>query len=133
MEPVAPSNLEPLNDQLPNVDLFEVDVIFHDYVDIITYLKTNQALGKYNAKQVAALLRKSAPFTLIGETLYKQGHDGLLRRCINPSEVPLILEGCHSDACGGHFADESTARKAFSVGYWWPKDAHSYTRKYDPC
>ena len=136
MEPLAPSNLEPLNDQLPDADLFEVDVIFPDYVDIITYLKTNQALGEYNAKQVAALLRKNALFTLIGETLYKQGHDGLLRWYINPSEVPLIFEGYHSNACGGHFAGESTAHKALLVGYWWPtlfKDAHNYTRKCDPC
>jgi hypothetical protein len=136
LEPLENSNLEPLNDQLPDADLFEVDVIFPDYVDIITYLKTNQAPGEYNSKQVEALLRRSAPFTLIGETLYKQGHDGILRRCLNPSEVPLILEGCHSDACGGHFAGESTARKALLAGYWWPtlfKDAHSYTRKCDPC
>ena len=135
LEPLAPSNLEPLNDQLPNADLFEVDVIFLDYIDIITYLKTNQASREYNAKQVVALLR-SAPFILIGEILYKQGHDGLLRQCINPSEVLLILEGCHSDACGGHFASESTARKVLLASYWWPtlfKDAHSYTRKCDLC
>jgi hypothetical protein len=116
--------------------LFEVDVIFPNYVDIITYLKTNQALREYNSKQVEALLKRSAPFTLIGETLYKQGHDGILRRCLNPSEVSLILEGCHLDASGGHFAGESTARKALLAGYWWPtlfKDAHSYTRKCDPC
>ena len=50
LEPLAPSNLEPLNDQLPNTDLFEVDVIFPNCVDIITYLKTNQAPGEYNAK-----------------------------------------------------------------------------------
>jgi hypothetical protein len=130
------SNLEPLNDQLPDANLFEVDVIFPNYVDIITYLKTNQALREYNSKQVEALLKRSAPFTLIGETLYKQGHDGILRRCLNPSEVSLILEGCHLDASGGHFAGESTARKALLAGYWWPtlfKDAHSYTRKCDPC
>ena len=130
------SNLDPLNDQLPDADLFEVDVIFPNYVDIITYLKTNQVPREYNSKHVEALLRRSAPFTLIGETLYKQGHDGLLRQCINPSEVPMILKGCYSDACGGHFAGESTTRKAFLVGYWWPtlfKDAHSYTRKCNPC
>jgi hypothetical protein len=118
LEPLENSNLEPLNDQLPDADLFEVDVIFPDYVDIITYLKTNQVPGEYNSKQVEALLRRSAPFTLIGETLYKQGHDGILRRCLNPSEVPLIFAGCHSNACGGHFAGESTACKALLAGYW---------------
>ena len=129
-------NLEPLDDQLPDFNLFEVDVIFPDYADIITYLKTNQAPGEYNSKQVEALLRKNTLFILIGEILYKQGHDGLLRWYINPIEVPLNLEGCHLDACGGHFAGDSIARKALLIGYWSPtlfKDAHTYTRRCDPC
>ena len=60
----------------------------------------------------------------------------MLRRCINPSEVQAILEGCHTDPCGGHFAGEATARKALLARYWWPsffKDAHEFTRRCDPC
>jgi transposase InsO family protein len=48
----------------------------------------------------------------------------------------MILEGCHKDCCGGHFAGDSTARKALISGYSWPnlfKDAHRYTRHCDPC
>ncbi len=41
---------------------------------------------------------------MIGEVLYKQGKDNVLRCCVNPSEVSMILKGCHDDACGGHFA-----------------------------
>ena len=62
--------------------------------------------------------------------------DGVSRRCINPSEVQDILEGCHTDPCGGHFVGEAIARKALLAGYWWPslfKDAHEFTRKCDPC
>jgi transposase InsO family protein len=136
LEPYTLESLKPLNDEFPDANLFEVDIIFPDYVDIINYLKTSQIPIGYNTNQVRALVRRSGPYTLLGETLYKQGHDGVLRRCVNPSEVPLILEGCHSDVCGGHFAGETTARKALMAGYWWPtlfKDAHQYTQSCDPC
>ena len=42
-----------------------------------------------------------------------------------------ILEGCHLDSCGGHFAGDTTARKTLQAGYWWPTmfaDAHQYAR-----
>ena len=68
--------------------------------------------------------------------LYKLGKDGVQRRCINPNEVQAILEGCHIDPCGGHFAGEATARKALLADYWWPslfKDAHEFTKRCDPC
>jgi len=68
--------------------------------------------------------------------LYKKGKDEILRRCINPSEVPLILQGCHSDVCRGHFAGLVTAQKALQSGYWWPTmfvDAATFARKCDPC
>jgi transposase InsO family protein len=48
----------------------------------------------------------------------------------------MVLEGCHSDPCRGHFAGDVTARKALLAGYWWPtmfKDAHQYARRCDPC
>ena len=72
----------------------------------------------YSPLQVQTLIRRSAPYSLIGGVLYKLGKDGVLRHCINPSEVQDILEGCHTDPCGGHFAGEATARKALLVGYW---------------
>ena len=73
---------------------------------------------------------------MIGEVLYKKDKDEILRRCINPNEVPSILKGCHDDICGGHFAGMVTAQKALQASYWWPTfffDAAIYARKCDPC
>ena len=128
--------MAPLNDELPDANLFEVDIIQSEYGDILEYLTTNKVPNDYTPNQVKSLLQRSAPYTLIDKVLYKQGKDGVLRRCIFKNEIPLILEGCHTDACGGHFAGESTARKALLSGYWWPtlfKDAHWYARRCDPC
>ena len=59
-----------------------------------------------------------------------------MQRCIFQSEVDTILEGCHLDSCGGHFAGDSTPRKALMAGYWWPTmfaDAHQFVPCCDPC
>jgi len=45
---------------------------------------------------------------------YKKGNDEILRSCINPSEVPVVLEGCHSEVCGGHFVGLVTAQKHYN-------------------
>ena len=125
-----------MDDNLPDADLFEVDVLFPEYMEILTYLETNLMPAGYSPLQVQTLIWQSALYSLIGGVLYKLGKDGVLRRCINPSKVQDILEGCHTNPCGGHFAEEATARKALLAGYWWPslfKDAHEFTRKCDPC
>jgi hypothetical protein len=71
-------------------------------------------------KQKKCLIFKAQPYTMIGGILYKKDKDEVLRRCINPSKVPLILKGCHHDVGGGHFASLITAQKALQSGYWWP-------------
>ena len=50
--------------------------------------------------------------------------------------MDTILEGCHLDSCGGHFAGDSTARKALMASYWWPSmfsDAHQFVQCCDAC
>jgi hypothetical protein len=127
---------EPINDDFPDAALFQVEVIPTEYADIIHFLSTGQFPIDYSEKQKKILAYKVTPYTLIAETLYKRGKDEILRRCVNPSEIPLILEGCHSDICGGHFAGLVTAQKALQSGYWWPTmfaDAAKFARKCDPC
>ena len=125
-----------IDDSLPDAHLFNVDVIPVEYADVLYYLKNNIFPLEYTDKQKQQLVYKMRPYTLIGEVLYKQGHDGILRRCINPSEVQLILKGCHDEVCGGHFAGLVTAQNALQSGYWWPTlftDANRYAKRYDPC
>ena len=40
------------------------------------------------------------------------------------------------DSCGGHFAGDSTARKALMAGYLWPTmfaHIHQFVHRCDPC
>ena len=66
------------------------------------------------------LIRDAAPYQLIAGQLYKQGKDGVMRRCIREDEFILILDEAHSEIAGGHFAAETTARKVLQAGLWWP-------------
>ena len=124
-------------DSFPVADLFVVDVISEEYTDLIQYLIHNTYPPYITDKMKTQLVYKSVPYTLIGGVLYKKGCDDVLRRCIFPSEMDTILEpGCHLDSCGGHFASDSTARKALMAGYWWPSmfsDAHQFVRRCDAC
>ncbi|MCO5613259.1 hypothetical protein L7F22_067535 [Adiantum nelumboides] len=52
--------------------------------------------------------------------LYQRGKDQACRRIPTVEEIPSILEGLHEEACGGHFAQELTAKKILLSGYVWP-------------
>ena len=52
LQPTSPPNIVPLDDNLPDANLFEVDVLFPKYVEILTYLETNQTLASYSPLQV---------------------------------------------------------------------------------
>ena len=124
-----------IDDSLLDAHLFNVDVIPIEYADVLYYLKNNTFPLEYIDKQKQQLVYKMRSYSLIGEVLYKQGRDGILQRCINPSEVQLILKGCHDEVCGGHFAGLVTAQKALQSGYWWPTlftNANQYAKCCDP-
>jgi hypothetical protein len=78
----------------------------------------------------------SSHFLIISDKLYQRGIDGILRRCMDYTEVPSILEACRDSACGGHFSGRLTAQKALRAGYFWPTmfaDAKDHTKRCDAC
>ena len=82
------------------------------------------------------LIRDAAPYQLIAGQLYRQGKDGVMRRCVREDEFILILDEAHSGIAGGHFTVEATARKVLQAGLWWPTlfgDAVEFVKRCDPC
>jgi hypothetical protein len=70
------------------------------------------------AQQQKEIRRRSLPFTMIGDLLYRRGRDGILRRVVTRFEAKNILPQCHDGTCGGHFAENTTARKILTTGYY---------------
>ncbi|GKD09857.1 reverse transcriptase domain-containing protein [Tanacetum coccineum] len=58
---------------------------------------------------------------------FKLCADNIMRRCVAGSETPKILEHCHSGLTGGHRNANTTAKKVYKSGFYWPsvfKDAN---------
>ncbi|RVX13105.1 Pro-Pol polyprotein [Vitis vinifera] len=68
--------------------------------------------------------------------LFKYCADQIIRKCVPEDEQQGILNHCHENACGGHFASQKTAMKVLQSGFTWPslfKDAHIMCRSCDRC
>lgn len=61
--------------------------------------------------------------------LFREGADGILRRCVPEHEHKDILRQCHGNPYGGHHAGERTTHKVLQSGFYWPtlfNDARNY-------
>ena len=124
-----PSNLE---DNLPDAQLFSIQIADDYYDDIIHFLTTGWALVEFTKQQKKQLVVKATNFTLIAGQLYKLGPDEVLRRCIMPHEKEAIIREAHSGTVGGHFAGKLTVQKILTAGLWWPA-LHKDTKEFCRC
>lgn len=83
----------------------------------------------FSSKEKRKIVRKSAPFTWIGGSLFKLGLDQILRRSVREEEVFDILLAYHDGPCGGHFVAKITSFKVLQAGCYWPT-LHQYVRRY---
>jgi len=76
-------NIEPINDDLPDAQLFKVDIVPFEYTEIIHYIQKGEFPKEYTTKQKNRLIYKAALYTMIGQVLYevlfKKEKDGILR------------------------------------------------------
>ena len=82
------------------------------------------------------IVAKFIPPSFTYPHLYKEGVDGVIRRCVPEHEQEQILRKCHSEAYGGHHPRDRTAHKVLQYGFYWPtllKDAHKFVLSRDDC
>lgn len=96
-----PSNLE---DNLPDAQLFSIQIVDDYFLDIIQFLDIGNAPSEYTEKQRKQLVVKAVDFTIIVGQLYKFGPDEVLRRYVLTHELPLILQEAHAGIAGGHYS-----------------------------
>lgn len=83
-----------------------------------------------------SFVRRACRYKLIGDVLYMQGADLVLRRVPWKEELYKVLEENHEGACGGHFALKITLHKILQEGYVWPsvqKDVHHWCTSCKRC
>ena len=125
-----------LDEDLPDAQLFSIQMVDDYFQDIVQYLSTGFAPNEMTTQYKLQLVVRAADFTLIAGQLYKMGPDEILCRCLLEHEKPLILAEAHSGAARGHYAGKSTAQKILTARLWWPtihKDAREYCHSCDIC
>ena len=108
-----PTNIE---DELPDVQLFRVDMENDHYAPILQFLVTGVALEEISTSQKKQLVVKYSDYQLISEHLYKLGANEILRQCVLPHKHGEILAEAHARVTRGHYGGLATKRKVFQAG-----------------
>ncbi|MCO5569471.1 hypothetical protein L7F22_023183 [Adiantum nelumboides] len=87
---------------------------------IISYILEDEFPPGFTKAQKKRLIKKASSYLFLEGALYQRGKDQVCRRIPATKEILAILEGLHEEACGGHFAQELTVKKALLAGYVWP-------------
>ncbi|MCO5558355.1 hypothetical protein L7F22_011936 [Adiantum nelumboides] len=87
---------------------------------IVSYILEGEFPQSFTKAQKQRLMEKASSYLFLEGALYQRGKDQVCRRIPTVKEIPSILEGLHEEACGGHFAQELTAKKILLSGYVWP-------------
>ena len=106
------------------------------YADIVNYLTNHGFPEGYHRSQRDKLKSDAKYYIWDDPYLWKMCSDQIIRRCVPESEIPSILQFCHSSACGGHFGHNRTARKVLESGLYWPeifKDSYAFCKACDRC
>ncbi|KAK7344818.1 hypothetical protein VNO77_14935 [Canavalia gladiata] len=99
-----------INEEFPDEKLLSIPVAPW-YVDMENFKATNIISAEMSWQQRKKLFHDSKFYLWDEPFLYKQGVDGLRRRCILREEKRDILWHCHSSAYGGHLNGKRTTSK----------------------
>src|SRR3954464_9223326 len=91
-----------------------------------------------NPKLAASIRKKAVHFNYNPEprTLYYVTRDGIMLRCLSPSEAQVVLKEAHDVMCGAHQPGPKLGNRIQRIGYYWPKmmsDAADYARRCYTC
>jgi hypothetical protein len=123
-----------VDDQLPDVDLFQVKAIPEYLKDIEVFLSIGACPKTYSVIQKHHMVVRATDYQLIAGQLYKLGLDNILKRCVLDHERQDILWESHNRVAGGHIGGKATAQKFIQARFQWEmlfKDAKVYARSCD--
>ena len=66
-------------------------------------------------------IQQSSPFQLLSGRLYHKGVDGILRLCIEPSNIPMYLTEAHQNIGSAHHGNTRTHQNLLRLGVYWPR------------
>jgi hypothetical protein len=129
----------PVNNSFPNEQLASINVTSRDlpwYADYANFIVSEYLPPTFTAEKRRKLFYDLRHYFWDDPHLYKEGVDGIMRRCVLEYEQQEILRKCYGSAYGGHHARDKTAQKVLQSGFYWPtlfKDARKYVLSCDEC
>ncbi|KAL2243765.1 UNVERIFIED_CONTAM: Transposon Ty3-G Gag-Pol polyprotein [Sesamum indicum] len=133
---ITDKNPPPLNYEFPDEHLHTIQGVTPWYVDIVNFLVTGVLPRDLTRARKDKIKSDAKHYVWDEPYLWKFCSDQIIRRCVPETEIPSILEFCHSYACGGHFGPKRTARKVLECGLFWPnmfKDAYLFCKSCENC
>lgn len=81
------------------------------YYDVWNFLEKEAYPPRANAKSKRAIRRIAAQFIVCGGKLYKRGHLGKHKLCVDAEESKRLMEAIHGGKCGVHMNGVMLAQK----------------------
>ena len=125
----------PINDEFLEESLLLVENTPW-YAHIANYLAIGELPADWKAQDMKFFYANIHFYYWEEPFLYKYCADQIIRRCVPQGEQQGILNQCHENACGGHFASQKTTMKVLQSRFYWPslfKDGHTMCRGCDKC
>eukprot|EP00253_Pinus_taeda_P032759 PITA_32759 len=91
------SEIPPSEVQMYEVSLNDVESL---YADIIFYLKNGYAPSNLDYSKKRALRLKAKQYQLVNDALFRMNYDFVLLRCLENSEVEMVLQELHDGPAG---------------------------------
>jgi hypothetical protein len=129
----------PVNDSFPNEQLASINVTTRDlpwYADYANFIVSNYLPPTFIAQKIRKFFYDLRHYFWDDPHLYKEGVDGIMRRCVPKYEQQEILRKYHGSAYGAHHARDRTAQKVLQSGFYWStlfKDARKFVSSCDEC
>ena len=65
--------------------------------------------------------------------LWRIASDQVIRKCVPDTEIPFVLELCHSSPFDGHYVTQRMGRNVLDYGLYWPTIFKDARRVYENC
>jgi hypothetical protein len=88
------------------------------YRDILIYLQTLKCPPFSSRDEHRRINHQDKNYLILNDMLYRRGVDCILCRCLTHEEAVIVLNDCHTGACGGHLSGLATKQKILRAGYF---------------
>ncbi|GJU58822.1 putative nucleotidyltransferase, ribonuclease H [Tanacetum coccineum] len=127
-----------IDDRFPDESIMKIDFGLEEpwFADFANYLAVKELPNGMTIQEKKKFFFDLKYYFWDDPHLFKVCADQIIRRCLFRKEAKQILHHCHHGPAGGHHRANTTARKVFECGFYWPtayKDAHEFVKACDAC